>query len=172
MHLWIVRAVKREGVYERGLVILASGKHNDVGSRSLRGQSPVVRVFAVGGLLEEAHSCRGHSTKVAACVRRDDAEKALTCFLGEVGFFEDALCGVNIWKIEGGPGVARVEDGREPHAGLKRLHDPEVDLVVDEVACFLIVYWVNNLIVPILLVAIQVFRLSSVACAQSQPAAE
>ena len=68
--------------------------------------------------------------------------------------------------------MARVEDGREPHTGLKRLHDPVVDLVVDEVACFLIVYRVNNLIVPVLLVAIQVFRLSSVACAQSQPAAE
>jgi hypothetical protein len=36
----------------------------------------------------------------------------LACFFGKVWLFEHALCGVDVWKIEGGARVARVEDCR------------------------------------------------------------
>ena len=66
--LWVKGAVERKRVYERCLVILAPREHNDVGSRGLRSQRPVVRVFAVGRFLEETHDVPGNAAEIAALV--------------------------------------------------------------------------------------------------------
>lgn len=95
-----------EGVYERGLVIFASGKHDDIGRRCLGGQCPVIRVVAGGGLLEEAHDVVGNATEIALAVGRDNAEETLAGLLGKVGLLEDALGGVDVRKIQCGSRVA------------------------------------------------------------------
>lgn len=68
-------------------------------------------IFAATNLLEEANDLGSNSTEVALAVGGDDAEKALTGFLGEVGLLEDALGRVDVRKIESGSRVTRVEDG-------------------------------------------------------------
>jgi len=73
--------------------------------------SALVGRVASGGLFEEAHGCAGDAANVASRVGGDNGEKAGTGFFGEVGFFEHALGGVDIREVEGGAGVARVEDG-------------------------------------------------------------
>ena len=112
----------------RSLAVLASTPHDDIGSAGLCAEVVLVDGVAPRGFLEQTHGGAGYAAKVASGVARNDSQQALAGLFGEVWFFEDALCGVNIWKIEGGPGVARVEDSCESYARLKRLY-PEKLLV-------------------------------------------
>jgi hypothetical protein len=59
--------------------------------------------------------------------------------------------------------VARVEDGREAHTGQQRPDDDVVDLVVDNVAVVGVVDRVDDLVVAIILVAVEIFGLASVS---------
>lgn len=60
--------------------------------------------------------------------------------------------------------MARVEDGRQPDTGLKRLHNHVMKVVVDDVARVLVIYRVDDLVVAVLLVTIFVLRLSTMTC--------
>jgi hypothetical protein len=59
--------------------------------------------------------------------------------------------------------VARVEDGGEAHAGLQGAHHDAVHLVVGDVAVLAEVDRVDDLIIAVLLVAVEVFCLPAVA---------
>lgn len=93
------------------LRILAAGPHDHVGRTRLGLFVPLVGRVAGGCFFEEAHGGGGHASHVAAGVCGDDSEEALAGFFGEIGFFEDALGGVDVGKVECGSGVAGVEDG-------------------------------------------------------------
>ena len=59
--------------------------------------------------------------------------------------------------------MARVEDGRQAHARLKRLDNQVVEVVIDDVALALVVDRVDDLVVAVVLVAVQVLGLTAVA---------
>lgn len=147
----------------RRLVVLAAGKHDHVGRRRLGLDGLVVAVVAAQGLVGEAHDGRNDAADVAARVGRDGAQGALARLGGQVGLLEHALGRVDVGQVHGGARVARVENGRKPHAGLKRLDHNVVNVVVDNVAGRLVIDGINDLVVPIVLVAVQVLGLSSVA---------
>jgi hypothetical protein len=58
--------------------------------------------------------------------------------------------------------MARVEDGRQAHAGLEGLHDDVVDLVVDDVAVLFEVDGVDDLVASILLITVEILGLTTV----------
>jgi hypothetical protein len=58
--------------------------------------------------------------------------------------------------------VARVKDGCQAHTGRERLDNNPVNLVVNDVAILLVIDWVDNLIIAVLFVTVEVFRLASV----------
>jgi len=60
--------------------------------------------------------------------------------------------------------VARVEDGRQTNAGLKRFDNVVMDLVVDNVAVLLEVDRVDDFVVAIFLIAVGILGLPAVAC--------
>ena len=152
------------GGYERCLIILASGKHDDICGRRLGSQRPRVGIVAVGGLLDEAHDIASDAAKIAMAVSRDNTEQTLSCFFRKIGLLEHALGGVDVRQIERRPRVTRVENGRQAHAALQGLdHDP-VHLVVCDVANVAEVYRVDDLVVAIILIAIEVLCLTTVAC--------
>lgn len=95
----------------RRLRVLAAGPHDDIGGRRLGFLVALIDCIAGGGLFEEAHGGIRNASHVATSVGRDDAEEALAGFFGEVGFFENALGGVDVGQVEGRPGMAGVEDG-------------------------------------------------------------
>lgn len=146
------------------LRVLAAAPHDDVGRRRLGAQVALPRVVARRRLFEEAERRAGHAANVAARVRRHDAEKALPGFFGQVGLLEHALRRVNVGQVESGARVARVEDGREAHAGLQRRHHDAVHLVVDNVSSLAKVDGVNDFVVAVLFVAVQILGLSTVSC--------
>lgn len=154
IRLWVVGAVKRERVYERGLVVLASGKHNDVGSGSLRGQSSVVRIFAVGGLLKEAHDIPSNAAEIAALIGRNNTEQALAGLLGQVGLLEDTLRRVDVRKIESGSGVARIKNGCQTDSCLERSYHNPVHLIVRYVTDLAEIDRIDNFVVTIRFVAV------------------
>ena len=104
-------ARKQKGIHIRSLTILAPTPHNHIRGTRLRPQILLVHVIAIDGFLEEAQRRRSHTADIAARVRGDNAEEALACFFGEVWFLEETLCGVDVGVVEGGAGVAGVEDG-------------------------------------------------------------
>ena len=83
----------------RGLAVFASGPHDDVCWRRLGLFCSFESFFAGGGFAEELHRCRCNATHVAASVGGNNAEQALSGFLGEVGLFEHALGGVDVWEV-------------------------------------------------------------------------
>lgn len=156
------RRLRRNRRIRARLIILAARPHHHVRRRRLGRHGAVVRLIARRGLLEEAHDVAGDAAHVAARVGRDDGEQALAGFLGEVGLLEDALRGVDVGEVEGGAGVARVEDSGEADAGLEGGHHDAVHFVVDDVAHLAEVDGVDDLVVAVGLVAVQVFGLASV----------
>lgn len=145
------------------LVVLAARPHHHVRGARLGRHGAVVRLVPVGGLLDEAHEVGRHAAHVAARVRRDDGEEALARFFCQVGLFEDALGGVDVGQVEGGAGVAGVEDGGEAHAGGEGGHHDAVHFVVDDVADLAEVDGVDDLVVAVGFVAVEVFGLASVS---------
>ena len=109
---------KQKGIHIRSLAVLAAAPHDDVRRTRLRPQVLLVHVVAADGFLEQAQRCRRHTADVAARVRGHDAEEALAGFFGEIGLLEETLRGVDVGEVEGGAGVARVEDGGQSHTGL------------------------------------------------------
>ena len=149
--------------YARCLVVLAAGPHDDVGGRRSRVLGLVVRVVALVGRLGEAEDGARDATEIAARIGPQGAKQALAGFLGQVGLLEDALGGVDVRQVHDGGRVARVENSRQPHAGLQRLDDAEVNLVVDDVAGLLEVDGVDDLVVAVVFVAVEVLGLPAVA---------
>lgn len=95
----------------RSLRILGSTPHDDICRTCLGPEILLVHVVARDGLLEQARCTANHTADVAARITRNNAQQALASFLGQVGFLEHALGGVDVGQIECGAGVARVEDG-------------------------------------------------------------
>ena len=126
-----------------------------------------MRLFAAGGLLEEAHKVRAHAAKIALAVGRDDTQQALASLLGQVGLLENTLCRVDIRQVKRGAGVAGIENGSEPYATDKRLDHDAVHLVVGDVAVLTEIDGVNNFVVAVGLIAIEVLCLTAVACGMS-----
>lgn len=106
------------------------------------------------GFLEEAHCCGSHAAHVAASVGGYDTEQALARFLGEVGLFEDAGGGVDVWEVESGAGVAGVEDGGQTDTGSEGLDHDAVHFVVDDVAGVSKVDWVDHFVVAVVFVPV------------------
>jgi len=125
-------------------------------------------VFAASSLLEEAHDIAGHTTQIALAVGRDDTEQPLASLLGKVGFLENALGGVDVWEVERGSGMARIEDCCETHTPVKRPHHDAMHLIVGNVANLAEVDWVNDLIESIFLVTIEILGLATMTCRESQ----
>jgi hypothetical protein len=63
--------------------------------------------------------------------------------------------------------MARIEDGSQPHTRLERHDHDSVHLVVDNVTNLSKVDRVDDFIIPILLVTIKVFSLTTVTCVPS-----
>lgn len=103
----------------RSLGVFAPRPHDDVCGRSFGLQVALINSVACCSFLEETHSSRRNAAHVATSVRRDNPKQSLTSFFGEVRFFEDALGGVDVGKVEGRAGVAGVEDGGQADAGLQ-----------------------------------------------------
>ena len=83
-------------------------------------------------------------------------------FFGEVGLFEDALGGVDVGEVEGGAGVAGVEDGGEADAGLEGADHDAMHFVVDDVAGLAEVDGVDDFVIAVFFVAVEVFGLAAV----------
>ena len=94
----------------RCLGIFAAGPHDHIRWGSLRLSRSLIRLIARCSLLEKAHGRIGDPAYIATSVSRNNAEQALTGFFGEVRLFEDALGGIDVWKVERGAGMAGVED--------------------------------------------------------------
>lgn len=90
------RLVREMGINIRSLIVLASTPHHHVRWTGLCTQVPLVYFVARGSLLEQAHRSRCNSTKIAASVRRDDTEKTLASFFGQVWLLEHALGGIDV----------------------------------------------------------------------------
>lgn len=144
------------------LCIFTARPHDHIGGTRFGLFVPLIRGVAGSCFFEKAHGGGGHASHVAAGVGGDDAEEALAGFFGEVGFFEDALGGVDVGEIEGGSGVAGIEDGGEADAGLEGADHDAVHLVVDDVAGYTEVDGVDDFIVAIFFVAVEVFCLAAV----------
>ena len=158
------RRLRRNRRIRTRLVILAPRPHHHVRGARLSRHGAVIRLIPVRGFLDEAHEVARHAAHVAARIGRDDGEQALPGFLGEVGLFEDALGGVDVGEVQGGAGVAGVEDGGEADAGLEGGHHDAVHFIVDDVADLAEVDGVDDLVVAVWFVAVEVFGLASVAC--------
>lgn len=147
----------------RGLVVLGAREHDDVGGARLGLDGLVVAVVAAQRLAGEADDGRDGAAEVAARVRRDGAQRARARLGHQVGLLEHALGRVDVRQVHGRARVARVEDGREPHTRLQGPDHDIVDIVVHNVAVGLEVDGINNLVISVVLVTVQVLRLSSVA---------
>lgn len=104
-----------------------------------------------------------HAIQIALAIRRQHAEDVGAGVFGEVGFFEDALGRVNVWKIEGGAGMARVKDGGEANAGGEGADHDAVHFVVCNVAYLAEIDGVDYFVVAIVFIAVEVFGLSTMA---------
>ena len=80
----------------RRLRILAPTPHNHISRASLGLLGPLITLLALRRLLEESHRRAGHPAHIAPRVRTDNAQKTLTSFLGQIWFFEHALCAVDV----------------------------------------------------------------------------
>lgn len=150
-------------MYKRCLVVFAAGEHDDVGWRGFRSAGPEVGLFPRSGLLDEAEDVVGNSAKVALAVGRDDVEQTLAGLLGQVGLLEHAVGRVDVGQVQSGARVARVEDGRQPDAGLQGSDHDAVHFVVDDVAILPKVNRIYHLVVAVILVSVKILSLTAMA---------
>lgn len=147
-----------------GLVVLAAGPHDNVGWTGLGLDGALVRLIALGRLLEEPNGRRHHAAHVATRVSRNHTQQALARLLGQVGFLEDTLGRVDVGQVECGTRVTGIEDSRQSDTRLQRFdHDP-VHLIVDNVAGSPEIDRVDNFVVSVVFVTVEVRRLSTVSC--------
>lgn len=145
------------------LIVFATTPHDDVCRACLGPDIFLVYFVATGCFLEQRHGRVCHAAEIATRIARNDAQKALSGFLGEVGFLEYTLGRVNVGQIQSRTRVARVKNGSQSNTGLQRHdHDP-VHLVVNNVPDLSEVYRVDDLIVAVLFIAIQIGRLTTMA---------
>lgn len=161
--LLLTNETKKSGRYIRSLRILASTPHDHICRAGLRPLVLPVHGVASCSLLEKAHSSRCHAAQIATGVTGNDAQQALAGLFGKIWLLENTLGAVDVRKVEGGPGVAGVEDGSEAHTWLQWLNHDTVHLVVYDVTCLAEINGVDHLIVAVLFVAVQIFGLSSVS---------
>ena len=88
----------------------------------------------------------------------------MASFFGEVGLFEDALGGIDVWKVERGAGMAGVEDCGQADTGLEGLDEDAVHVVVDDVTGNSEVDGVDDFVVAVVFVAVEIGGLSSMTC--------
>lgn len=160
----VVRKIEWKRGDPRGLIVLAARPHDDIGRRRLGGNSTVVSFLAVGGLLEEADDVVGDTTQIALTVGGNDTKQTLSSFLGQVRLLENTLGRVNVRQIEGGTRMARVKDGCQTHTGLQRSNHDTMHLIISDVACLPEVDGIDNLVIAIVLIAIKILGLSTMAC--------
>ena len=146
------------------LRILTATPHDNIGRTRLRPSCLLQTLIALCSLFEETHGCRSHAADIAAGVGGYEAEEALAGFFGQVGFFEDALGGVDVGEVEGGAGVAGVEDCGQADAGGEGHDEDAVHFVVDDVAGLAEVDGVDDFVVAVIFVAVEIFGLAAVAC--------
>lgn len=151
-------------MYLRCLVILAARPHDDISRRGTRISGLLVSVVTPICRFGKLEDGAGQAAEVTGGIGLDGIKQTSTSLLGEVGFLQNTLGGVDVWQIHDGSGVAGVEDGRETNTGQQGLHNVEVDLVVDNVAVLLMIDRVDDFVVAVILVAIEIFRLTSVTC--------
>ena len=85
----------------------------------------------------------------------------MTGFFGQVWFFENTLCAVDVGQIKGRAGMAGIENGSQANAGLKRRDQNSVHLVVNNVTGLSEINRVNDFIVAILFISVKVLGLST-----------
>lgn len=146
------------------LIVLTTRPHDDIGGGGLGLLVALVDFVALGGLLDEAHRGGHHAAHITTSVCGDHAEQALTGFLGQVGLLEDTGGGVDIGQVQGGAGVAGIEDCCEADSWLEGSDHDSVHLVVDDVAGSSEINWVDHFVVSIFLITIQIGCLTAVAC--------
>ena len=91
----------------------------------------------------------------------------MSSLLGKVGLLEDTLRRVNVRQIESRSGMARIEDGSQPDTWLQGHDHNPVHLVIDNVTDLSEIDRVDDFIIPIFLIAVQIFSLASVTCIMS-----
>ncbi|KAG9967275.1 peptidase C14, partial [Aureobasidium melanogenum] len=150
-----------DGSIRRGLVVLATTPHDDISGRSLGALVLFIAVIAPCDLLEQAHSSTRHTANVATSIAADNAQQALAGFFGKVGLLEYTLSGIDIWQIQSGARVARVEDGSQSHTGGEILDHDEMHLVVNNVTCLAEVDRVDDFVVAVFFVTVEIFSLTT-----------
>lgn len=136
------------------LCVLTATPHDHVRRARLGTDVPLIRIASLGCLLEKTHGRARHSAEVAAHVGRGHAEEAFAGFFGQVGLFENALGAVDVGQVEGGAGVAGIEDAGEADARSKGADHDLVHLVVDDVADGAEVDGVDYFVVAVFFVAV------------------
>lgn len=111
-------------------------------------------ILALGRLGEEAQSRLQYASNITTTIGRNDAEQILPRLLRQVGLLEDALGRVNVWQVECGTGVARIEDGCKAYARLQWAHQDSMHLVVGDVSDLAEIDRVDDLVVAVILIAI------------------
>lgn len=147
----------------RCLIVLAAGPHNDISWRCPCVLGLLVRVVSHICSFGKAKDRFRNTTQVARGVCGQSAQETLARFFGQVGLLQNTLGRVDVWQIHDRSAVARVKDSCKAHASLKRLDDAEVDLVVDDVSCLLMVDWVDDFVGAIVFIAVNVLGLTAVS---------
>jgi hypothetical protein len=158
-----VSSDRNERVYERGLVILAARKHDDVGRRGLGSNGFLMGGVSLSGFLEEPHDVVGDAGQIALAVGRDSVQEPLASLLGKVGLLYDALRRVDVGEVESCARVARVEDGSEAHACLEGPDHDSVHFVVCDMAVLAEIDRIDDFVVAVGLVAVEILCLPSMA---------
>lgn len=88
----------------------------------------------------------------------------MTCLSGKIWFLQDALGRIDVRQIESRPGVAGIENGRQPDTALQGPNHDSVHLVICDVAGLSEVDRVYDFVVAVGLVAVKILGLSTMAC--------
>lgn len=148
----------------RSLGILGSTPHDDISGTGLCPQVLLVHLVTINRLLEQTGGAANHAANITARITRYNAEQSLAGFLGQVRLLEHTLGRVDVWEVEGGTGVAGIENGGQSDSGLERRNHDTVHLVINNVASSAEVHWVNYFIVAVVLVTVKVLCLTAVSC--------
>lgn len=149
----------------RSLIVLATTPHDNIGRRCLCPLGALIGLIAAAKrCLGDGEQAAGHASNIATSIGANSRKQTLTSLLGKVGLLDDALGAVDIGQIKNGARVAAVKDGSQSHTGLEGLHDDIVNLIVDDMADGLEVNRVDDLIIAVVLIAVGIFSLPTMAC--------
>lgn len=102
-----------------GLVVLAAGPHDDIRRTGLGLFAALICLVTLGSFLEKAHCGGHHATHIAARVRRYHTEQALSGFFGKIRLLEHTRGGVDVWEVQRGTRVTRIENCRQAYTRLQ-----------------------------------------------------